>query len=108
MAVFDGGSVTSDVSLLLLRQLDQRLPLFDRVRQPIPRACLLSGLHVPHLPVDQVMRPVVHRDTPAPEKVRAGIGRRHPAPDPMRHGRPDHLPGMVRLPMNSSNVFTKL
>ena len=56
----------------------------------------------------QIGSPVVHQDTPALEKVRAGIGRLHPVPDNMRQGFLDHLPGMVRQPMNSVNVFTGL
>ena len=48
VAAFDGGSVTSDAGLLLMRRLDQRLPLFDLVRATDPLG--LFTLRVPGPP----------------------------------------------------------
>ena len=56
----------------------------------------------------QVAGPIVHEPAPALEKVRARIGRLDPVPDPMRQGRLDDLPGMIRRPPNSVKVFTGL
>ena len=87
-----------DAGLLLLRRLEGPLSaclFLTWYGQPIPWASLLSGLRILPDPLGQVARPVVHQDTPALEQVRAGIGHLNPVPDPMRHGRLDHLPGMI-------------
>ena len=56
-----------------------------------------NGRSILPQPFGRVTRPVVHRDTPALEQVRAGIGRLHVVPDHIRQGRLNHLPGMIRL-----------
>ena len=50
----------------------------------------------------------MHEDTPTLEQVGAGIGRLDTILDDMRQGRLDHLPGMIRLPKNSVEVFAGL
>ena len=52
--------------------------------------------------------PLLHQDPAALEEVRASIGRLEPVPDHMRQGRLDHLPGMIRRPLNPVKVFTRL
>ena len=42
------------------------------------------------------MRPVIHKDTPALEQVRAGIGYLDPVADHMRQGRLDNLQGTAK------------
>ena len=72
---------------------------------PAPGEATLPDLVGATDPLGQVTRPVIHQDLPAFEQVRAGIGRLHPVPDHMRQGRLDHLPGMVRRPGQTVNVF---
>ena len=80
VAAFDGGSMTSNIGLLL-RRMDQRLFLCDLVRSTDS--------------LSQIARPVINQNTPAVEQVRARIGGLNPVADHMRHGRLDILPQFV-------------
>ena len=74
----------------------------------IPWAYLLQGLPVLPRPLGQVLRPVVHQDTPALEQARATIGCLHQVPDHMLQGCLEHVQRVVRLPTNSFKVFSVL